>query len=437
MTASHRASRLRWYAPTALGVVALLTLSACGSSGEAQEGDGDITLTFQWWGNEDRASATEAVVDLYMSKNPGITIETSFAPDAAYWEKMATQVAGGNPPDIFQMKLEYLKEYAGRGVIADLSEYTSGPSPAIRTEAMQDQYLAAGQVDGKTYGIPTGRSTQSVVYDPAAWSELGLDAPSIGWTWDDLAAAGEAVTAASGGTQAVMSDIGNEQAWFEAWLLQRGKSIYTDEGELNFTEDDLVEFWTFTSGLAADGVFTPAKVTTANDWSMANSPLVKSSALSEFNHVSLASAYFESFGAVALAPLPADSDSVSLGSYAGATQLLSVAEKSKHPEESAAFVDFFLNDPEAGKLLGLVRGMPVNQDVLADLAATFTEGDLATFEFEQLMAEELVAKPPVAPSGGSQSLLDFKNTYDRIIFEQESVTDAAKSMYAKYQKNLS
>lgn len=435
----------------ASGAVAIsFALAACGGGSGDAAGDGaagaatgdggstgtaPVTISFQWWGNDDRAIATQAVVDLYQEIHPEVMIETSFAPDASYWEKMATQVAGGNAPDLFQMKLEYLKEYAGRGVIMDLADLVA--TGAIDTSDMQEQYLASGRVGGATYGIPTGRSTQAFIYDPVSWEGFGLEKPVLGWTWDDVVEWGKVVKEASGGTVAIMSDPGNEQAWFEAWLLQRGKSIYTEDGELNFTEQELADFWEFTTTLADEGVFTPANVTTSNDWTMANSPLVRSQALGEINHVSLAPAYFESFGEVSLAPIPADKDAKATGSYAGATQLLVISEKSSSPEAVADFMDFFLNDPEAGELLGLTRGMPINDSVLALLAQDFDEPDQAVYEFEKAMEGKLLTKPPVAPEGGSQSLLDFRNTYDRIIFGQISVEDGAKEMYAKFISNIS
>lgn len=434
-------SRGRRFAAMTAALATLLGVSACGvgsNAGSSSAGDsgGDVTLTFQWWGNDDRAKATQQVVDLYESKNPGVKIETSYAPDANYWEKMATQVAGGNTPDIFQMKLEYFKEYQARGVIADLTPFTQGTEPALRTAPMPKQYLAAGTIGDKTYGMPTGQATQAFFYDPKAWADLGLTKPAPGWTWDDLKADGEKVKAATKGAKAVMADFGDEAPWFEAWLLQHGKSLYTDDGKLNFTEADLSDFWTLTSGLAADGVLTPAKVTTANDRTVANSPLVKRAALAEINDVSLASSYFDGFGNVALAPLPSAPDAKTSGSFAGVTQLLTVSNKSKHQQEAAKFIDFFLNDPAAGKILGLTRGMPANQDVLTSLSSTFKAGDKATYDFEQAMADAIVSRPPVAPEGGSQSLTDFKNEYDQVIFGKESVADAAKAMFAKFQSNI-
>ena len=39
--------------------------------------------------------------DMYEELNPNVTIEREFAGWGPYWEKLATQVAGGNAPDMF------------------------------------------------------------------------------------------------------------------------------------------------------------------------------------------------------------------------------------------------------------------------------------------------------------------------------------------------
>jgi len=441
----HTSRSRRRFAVAALAAGTMLFAAACGSGGSTSTAGGEstgtvdkpITLTFSWWVNDDRAIATKKVTDLYESKNPGVKIETSYAADTAYWPKLATQVAGGSPPDIMQMKLELLKEYAGRGVLADLTKDVGAGDGKIATDQIPPQYLAAGKVKDVTYGLPTGRATQGFIYDPAVWKKAGLQAPAAGWTWDDLRAAGKKISESTNGSMVAMSDFGNNQAWFEFWLLQHGKSVYTDAGKLNFSKEDLAQFWAFTLDLSKSGVTTAPSVTSANDWTMANSPLVRKLAAGEVNNTSLASAYFQSFGEVAIAPIPADKSAVSTGGYAGVTQLLTVSQKSEHKAAATKFINFFINDPEAGKLLGLVRGMPANRSVLDAIAPTFAAGDKITYDFENVMAKDLLAKPPVAPKGGSTSLTDFTNAYDEIIFGKTTVADGAAAMYQKFQDNIS
>src|SRR5262249_9368857 len=83
------------------GVAGVALAAGCGSSGGSASG-GPVTLSFAWWGDASRAKATQAAVDLFQRKHPTIKVTTQYAPFGDYFTKLATQVAGGNAPDLFQ-----------------------------------------------------------------------------------------------------------------------------------------------------------------------------------------------------------------------------------------------------------------------------------------------------------------------------------------------
>src|SRR3954464_11374527 len=95
-------------------VLALLA-AGCGS-GTGNSG-GNVTITFAWWGSDSRATITRKAVDLFEQRNPGVKVQTTFAAYSAYWEKLATQTAGGNAPDVITMDTRYLSEYGSRRVL--------------------------------------------------------------------------------------------------------------------------------------------------------------------------------------------------------------------------------------------------------------------------------------------------------------------------------
>src|SRR3712207_1775985 len=90
---------------TALATVTLLAaglaLTACGGGDE--EAGGQVELRFSWWGNADRAKLMQQSIDLFTAANPNIKVTPSFQEFEAYWQKMATETAGGNAPDVLQM----------------------------------------------------------------------------------------------------------------------------------------------------------------------------------------------------------------------------------------------------------------------------------------------------------------------------------------------
>ena len=73
-----------------------------------------------WWGNPTRNKNTEAMIAAYTAANPNVKISGQPGEFASYWDKLATQTAGGTAPDIIQMDMAYISEYGTRGALLDL-----------------------------------------------------------------------------------------------------------------------------------------------------------------------------------------------------------------------------------------------------------------------------------------------------------------------------
>lgn len=419
-----------WRRPAAivLAAVALGVPAACGGGDEASEST--VTLHFTWWGNADRADLTEQAIDMFEAEHPDIRIETSFAEFNAYWERMATQIAGGGGPDILQMDYRYVREYAERNVLAEFQ--VDGVD--VDTSSMEPGLLRAGEIDGITYAIPMSQNTQALLYDPAAWEAAGTQGPADGWTWDDLEQGGTAVVAAAG--IAAISDFGQIEDWFEVWLRQQDKELYTEDGALGYTAADVAAYWTFTNGLREAGIVSPAEETSTMDGSQANSPLARQTSAAEFNYDSgLTADSWEIYGReLALAPFP--SNGAELGQYAKPSMLISIAQRSEHPREAAQFIDFLLNDVEVGELLGTSRGMPANSEVRSAVGADLTGPPLLAFEFEQAVLPQLADAPAPPPRGAGAVKTAFQRIYDDVIFGSATPEDAAARFISEAEQAL-
>ena len=77
----------------------------------------DLSLRVAWWGGKERAERTQKALDLYAKSNSGVTISTEYLGWGDYWARLTTETSGGNSPDIVQMDIEYLADYASRGVL--------------------------------------------------------------------------------------------------------------------------------------------------------------------------------------------------------------------------------------------------------------------------------------------------------------------------------
>src|SRR5215216_5518741 len=123
--------------------------------GGAQEGGaggegGQVNMALTWWGNPVRNKNTEADIAAYMKANPNVKISGQPGEFNSYWDKLATQTAGGQAPDIIQMDMAYIAEYGNRGALLDLAK--NGADTSKFVEGTVD----SGRINGQLVGVNAG-----------------------------------------------------------------------------------------------------------------------------------------------------------------------------------------------------------------------------------------------------------------------------------------
>lgn len=429
---SGRTSRCRFACVVAAVVAALGLVAGCGSAGGGNAG-GSQTIRFVWWGNQDRATATQRAVALFERRNPGIHVQTEFSGYAAYVQKLTTEVAGGAAPDLVQLDRATFGEYQHKHVLTDLSR----DQGRLRTDKIPANLLSGGRADGGLYAVPGGQTAQMVAYDPTLFARAGVAPPTNGWTWqqftDDMVKIGAA------GGEPGTTDFGWAVDWFDSWLHQRGKALYTSDGKLGFTRSDLEQFWNLTGALRQHNGVSGPQATTKMDGSVQNSAMVTKQAASEFNYDSNLTSYVSSYGGtVAAAPLPSDGTSAKNSGMAALPPVYyAVPKTSAHADAAVKLLDFLVNDPDAGKILGTTRGLPPNTDVRATVCGNATGADKAVCDYERGVASRLgPSQSWIWPSGSSEIKTDFQQVYDDVIFGRSSVADAAQRAITDAQQSL-
>ncbi|MGW3650759.1 ABC transporter substrate-binding protein [Streptomyces sp. NPDC000878] len=416
-----------------LGALPLAGAAAGCGTGSASAG-GKVTIDFQWWGSADRNLATEKAIELFEKRHPDIKVTTSFAGYSAYLQRLATQVAAGSGPDVLQMDFGYLRAYADRQV---LSKLTDSVFSGISVKRIPTIYARTGLVDGTLYGLPTGIATQALLIDAKLWTKAGVGIPKPGWTWDDLLNdIGPALKKAVP-DRAPLTDFSGHIETFQIWLVQQDKQLYGNDGSVGFTKADLTAFWEYMGRLRDKGIFTSPSLTASYaSGSTADSPLIRKLSAGEFQITSAASTYFQTYGVVQPVSFPTRSAGSPIGMTGGASQALCVQRKCAHKREAALLIDFLLNDPDAAKILGLVRGLPSNTENLAALAPGLTGGDKAVYTFLTSIQDRLSPSPAPPPSGSDEDKLDFTSVYQDIIFGKKSVQSAAADMWDKFHTSV-
>jgi multiple sugar transport system substrate-binding protein len=389
-----------------------------------------VVLRYTWWGNPDRAARTEEAVALFEKRNPGIDIQTSFSGYEPYKQKLATQAAGGDAPDVMQLDYRMIDQYASGGVLLDLAKQKS----ALSTADIDKGLLATGVVDDKQYAVPQARGTETTAYDAKQWKASGVELPREGWTWSDWADAMRALakkTGKPGGT-----DPGQSEDAFEVWLRGQGKNLYTKDRQLGFTADDLTEWWTFTDKLRREGAVSPAEETTQLDGTVENTPLGRGKAVSDMNWDAPASGFLALVpGGVTLAPMPSGEDGTP-GQYFKPSMFMGIADNSGHPKQAAQFIDFMLNDLDAAKILGATRGIPVNKSIREQTASQLKDFDKTIADFQASLDGDLNAPPQAPPSGDTALQTTFMRDYDQVSYERMSPREAAEDYITEAKAEL-
>jgi multiple sugar transport system substrate-binding protein len=424
ITADRRDHRPRWVGVAAILALATLAAAAC-SSGGSSGSSGKVTLNFSWWGDATRAKVTQDAINLFEKTHPNITVKTQYAPFAPYGTKLATQVSGGDAPDLFQIDRSYQAQYAAEGVLADLGKYSS----VLNLSGLDPKFLASGTYNGEQIAVPFGQTTQVIVVDTTKLQQLGVADPQPHWTWQDLRAWAQQVHDKSGGKVAGIADPGSTWAAFESWQYQHGKKLYSN-GKPAFTQADLEAFWNFTLGMSKSGAATKATVTATIDGVPADEPVDKGTAAAEWDYDSV----FASYAAATkdhleIVPLPSVNGQT--GMFAKPSMLLSISSRSEHPAEAAELLNFLVNAPSAAAALGTGRGLFPNMGVRASLAAGATGSDKQVYDLETSVQSSLIAAPPAPPKGDSDLLAAMTRIYQGITAGQQSVSVGAAAFMAQ------
>lgn len=114
----------------------------------------------------------------------------------------------------------------------------------------------------------------------------------------------------------------------------------------------------------------------------------------------------------------------------------SVARRSDHPQEAAELISFLINDLAAGKILGMSRGLPANEQVRDAVAATLTGPPKVGYDFERSVGPQLDQAPPPPPKGSGTVKATFQRVYDDVIFGRATPQAAAERFMTEAQQAL-
>ena len=158
---------------TALLLAFVLFTSGCAQTEE--ESADEVSLSFSWWGNETRDARTRQVLGLYEDAHPGVSFSCQSLEFSEYWKRLAADTAGRVLPDLMQMDYMYLRQYAERGLLLDMTPYVEDGT--LPLDGVNLDLLEAGSVDGKLYAVCNGVNAPALIYNQTLLEEAGISLP--------------------------------------------------------------------------------------------------------------------------------------------------------------------------------------------------------------------------------------------------------------------
>ncbi|MFG6201526.1 extracellular solute-binding protein [Nonomuraea sp. JJY05] len=244
----------------ALGT-ALLALSACAS---APQGGGSTTAAsaggagaYTWWDpypQHDASSAWAKRVDT-CGKQAGVTIQRTAYDTTALTNQALLAGQEGNAPDVILLDNPAVSTLADAGMLTTMADF------GLDTARFDKNLIAAGELDGKTYGIPIGANTLALYYNKKILDAAGVDPGSIK-DWATLNAALKKVKAA-GKKPITFSAIGTEEGSFQflPWFWGSGAQLTQLDSPEAVAALDLWTKWV-KDGTAPNSVISNSQNTT-------------------------------------------------------------------------------------------------------------------------------------------------------------------------------
>src|SRR5690625_5285943 len=397
-------------------VVFVLILGACSSgnsekenqnnNSKGQEGNDDvIELRMAWWGGQERHDLTLEVIELYEEQNEHIKIIPEYSGMDGYFDKLTTQFAGGNAPDIIQYGGN-LNDFVYRDVVLPLDEFVGNELDI----SLHDQNMI----------------------DAAVFDEAGIPLPSKDWTWDEF------VDTAAQLSESLDGVAGTEyfaEDGFGLYIDQNGKILHED-GVLGIEKQDILDWFTLWEDIRETGAVVSPEIQAASSTTPEQSMIIQGDVAMQLVASNQFGAYSNaSQDEFVLHNFPYN-DLGSHGTSLRASQFLGGYSETKHPEEVAKFLDFFTNNKEATEILGNDRGAPVNSEVREHLIASANEVDEVIFEFIDFVST--TSDTPFVPNlpGYNETQALFKATSEDIAFGIVSIEEGTDIYWEELLSSL-
>lgn len=422
--------------------VGTLALTACGGGGGSSAAEGEVegAIAYGFWGNPSRGEKVNAIADLFHTEYPDASVTGEVADYYSYIERLTVRAAGGDLPCATGTQSTFFAQYADNGVLRPLDDLIE--SGQIDTGDIPDDVLAAGQIDGEQYMIPTGTFVRLLAYNADMVAAAGAEPLTDRMTWEDYADWLETLQPALPAGVYAAENEGGLMFTFTSWVVGHGAEVFTEDGELGFDKEMLADYFQYWLDLGEAGAIVPPSSIPEQNGALELTPMATGSAVAatrDIPHI------YINEQALAGAGLPANIEQVSMptedpdrsANILGSNGI-SIPESCENVPTAAAWTDFFTNDIDAALAFQSDNGIVTNtaaQDALLEDADT-PEGVKQNVTILRGLTESGDLTTSRYPAGLNTISNELLRLYQATAFGEMSVDDAVDAFFVSAEDAL-
>lgn len=391
------------------------------------------TIRFAWWGGQTRHERTEEVVKMFMEKYPNVTIQTEPADFGGYFQKLPTLIGAHDVWDVFQLGNNWAEF---NSVVADLTPYIEDGT--INTDNITDGFLATTYDMGKQMEISLGTNAHCIIYNADLFAEAGIPEPADNWTWADYEEYAEKLKEVTG-------EYGSSS--LEEFYGACTVGVPQQEAGMNFFKADnsglmiespdyMVPFIEMIQRMTASGAYPDrgalnemgeapeqnfvATGEAAMTWALSNQVVAMAKAAEE-----------NGVGTLKIAALPRMTADGPCGYAVKSSQGLAIYSETQYPDVCAAFINFFINSPEANQVLLGERGVPIPSSVRAAIEPSLTDIEKEVYAYIAKIGGWEDTKDVLLNEPTQQSAIkdELKSQLDRVNAGEITAQEAAQNVF--------
>ena len=416
----------RYIAASLASLIAASMLTACDTSYIAPSNvnteDDTVQLTFSWWGNDDRNEYTLEAIRTFEVMYPNIDVRCSYTEWSGYQVRNDVRMASGSESDVMQINFAWIDQYSpdGKGYY-DIKRL----SDVVDLSTIDKSMLEYGMKDNKLNALPIAMNAQTVYINRTLYESYGLDIPT---TWSDFLDAAKVMD----GKVYPISMI-PKSAWLfcTAYAEQaRGKNIFSEDGKLQFTPEDLSTMIEFYCLLVESKVMPQMEY--GDDYRLDTGKTAGVVAWLSDAENACAVAMENGYDIVA-APYTSMSGEPGHGWYVKPATMYAISDNTEHPLEAGLLLDYLINSSEMAELQGLEKGVPLSAPARATLDGLGKLDGIQYAAFERMQEPAVINKMrPIMENGDVIRM--FQEACNEVYFKRSTAKEQSELLYEQIKE---